>query len=88
MSFWLSDDDNNTAFHIIDLNEVVRDVAGDLVEQVQLVDQFTHPQTQCTLHCYRIVYRSMDRSLRNEEIDALREQIRAQLVEQLDVELR
>lgn len=83
MSFWLPD-----GFHVNDLNELVRDVAGDLVERVELIDDFTHPKTSRTSHCYRISYRSMDRSLTNEEIDALQEQVRQHSVQSLGVELR
>lgn len=83
VSFWISD-----GFHVNDLNEVIRDVAGDIAETVELIDVFTHPKTNRTSHCYRIVYRSMDRSLLNEEIDSLQEKVRVQLVERLNVELR
>ena len=83
MSFWLSDQ-----FHVNDLNEVVRDVAGDLVEEMALVDEFTNPKTNKTSHCYRITFRSMDRSLRNDEIDTLQEEIRFQTEQRLNVELR
>lgn len=83
MSFWLSDD-----FHVNDLNELVRGVAGDLVEQVELIDNFVHPKTKRASHCYRISYRSMDRSLTNEEIDALQEEVRQRTAKELGVELR
>jgi phenylalanyl-tRNA synthetase alpha chain len=83
MSFWIQPD-----FHVNDLNELVRDVAGDLVEQVELIDNFTNPKSMKTSHCYRISYRSMDRSLTNEEIDKLQEKVRNLTEKQLHVVLR
>ena len=71
-----------------DLSELVREVAGDLVETLELIDSFVHPKTGRTSLCYRISYRSMDRSLTNEEIDALQEQVRQLTEDRLGVELR
>jgi len=66
---------STSAFHPNDLNEIVRDIAGDLVERVELIDEFVHPKTNRVSNCFRISYRSMDRSLKNEEIDALQERV-------------
>ena len=43
---------------------------------------------QRTSHCYRIAYRSMERSLTDEEINGLQEQTRKALAEEMHVELR
>jgi len=83
ISFWTND-----KFHANDLNELVRNIAGDLVEELELIDDFIHPKTNKTSHCYRISYRSMDRNLTNEEIDALQEQVRDRTARELGVELR
>lgn len=40
VAFWVSD-----AFTENNMCEVVRGVAGDLVEEVKLIDDFTHPKT-------------------------------------------
>lgn len=40
VAFWVSD-----VFTENNLCEVVRGVAGDLVEEVKLIDDFTHPKT-------------------------------------------
>ncbi|ORX96114.1 phenylalanyl-tRNA synthetase [Basidiobolus meristosporus CBS 931.73] len=56
ISFWV-----NEAFHENDFCELIRDIAEDLVEDVKLVDDFTHPKTKKQSLCYRINYRSMDR---------------------------
>jgi phenylalanyl-tRNA synthetase alpha chain len=84
VSFWLP----SAGFEVNDMNEIVRDVAGDLVEELTLVDEFVHPKTQRHSKCFRITYRSMDRSLTNEEIDALQETVRERLATRMNVELR
>ena len=85
VAFWLPED---RPFHENDLHELVRGVAGDLAESATCIDTFTHPKTGRTSHCFRINYRSMDRSLTNQEVDALQEQLREAAVAQLGVELR
>lgn len=84
ISFWTPND----GFHEHDVHELVRTVAGDLVEKVELIDSFVHPKTQRLSNCFRISYRSMDRSLTNEEVDAMQEQVRSLAVDELNVELR
>ena len=84
MSFWLPE----TGFTENNLCEVVRGVAGDLVESVTIVDQFTHPKTKKESNCFRVAYRSMDRSLTDEEINELQEKVRDTMVNDLKVELR
>lgn len=71
-----------------DLCEKVRGVAGDLVESVSLIDAFTHPKTGRSSACYRIAYRSMERSLSDEEVNAMQEKVRESLATELGVELR
>lgn len=77
-----------SAFHENDLCSLVREVAGDLVENVACIDSFVHPKTRQTSKCYRIMYRSLARNLTNEEIDVLQEQIRAQIPQRLGLKLR
>jgi len=83
VSFWLPDD-----FEPNDFFELGRSVAGELLEKVDLVDEFTNPKKAKTSHCYRLTYRSMDRSLTDDEINALQETIRQRLASELMVELR
>lgn len=76
------------AFHENDFCSLVREIAGDLVENVTLIDSFTHPKTKMTSKCYRIMYRSLNRNLTNEEIDVLQEQVREQIGSRLKLKLR
>ncbi|PSN63674.1 phenylalanyl-tRNA synthetase mitochondrial precursor [Corynespora cassiicola Philippines] len=75
-------------FHENDVMEIAREVGGDLVEDVRLTDEFVHPKTGRRSLCYRVNYRSLERTLTNEETNELHERLRGQLVEKLGVELR
>ncbi|KAF8932522.1 putative phenylalanyl-tRNA synthetase alpha subunit [Dissophora ornata] len=83
ISFWSNED-----FHENNFCEIVRDVAGDIAEDVQLIDEFTHPKTKRRSVCYRINYRSMDRNVTNVEINELQEKLREEVVNRMKVELR
>jgi phenylalanyl-tRNA synthetase alpha chain len=58
------------------------------VERVELFDQFTNKKTGRSSQAYRVTYRSMDRSLTNEEVNDIQEKVRDKLVGQFQVELR
>ena len=79
---------NMEDFHENDVMEIVRDVGSDLVEDVRLVDDFVHPISGRKSLCYRIKYRSLERTLRNKEVNQLHENVIKQLVEKLGVEVR
>ncbi|KAF9177862.1 hypothetical protein BGZ50_008301 [Haplosporangium sp. Z 11] len=83
ISFWSTE-----GFHENNFCEIVRDVAGDIVEDVQLIDEFTHPKTNKRSLCYRINYRSMDRNVTNAEINEIQEKLREEVVNRMKVELR
>ncbi|KAG8442429.1 hypothetical protein GDO86_011276 [Hymenochirus boettgeri] len=84
ISFWLPKE----GYSENDFFDLVRDIGGDLVEKVTLVDQFTHPKTQKVSHCYRIVYRHMERTLTQMEINAVHKNIEKSAVKDLGVEGR
>ncbi|KAL9640226.1 MAG: hypothetical protein Q9164_000413 [Protoblastenia rupestris] len=98
VSFWLRSSSSaaggqgrgvsKLGFHENDVMEIVRDIGGDLVEDVRMTDEFTHPVSGRKSLCYRINYRSLERTLKNEEADDLHEGIKGQLVNKLGVELR
>ncbi|KAJ5773018.1 hypothetical protein N7457_007914 [Penicillium paradoxum] len=75
-------------FHENDVMEIVRGIGGDLVEDVTLIDEFTHPKTSRKSMCYRINYRSLERTLTNEETNEMHLKVREKLVGELGVELR
>ena len=71
-----------------DFNELARSIGGELIERVENIDTFTNPKTGKTSNCYRITYRSMDRSLTDVEINALQDSLRDEAASALSVELR
>lgn len=77
-----------SGFHENDVMEIVRGIGGDVVEDVGLVDEFMHPKTGRRSLCYRVNYRSLERTLRGEEVNGLHERVREALVKELGVELR
>ncbi len=97
VAFWLRSSSNSAGgglrsnaqdFHENDMMEVVRDVGGDLVEDVKLVDEFSHPSSGRKSLCYRINYRSLERTLHNRETNYLHNNVKKQLAEKLGVEIR
>ncbi|KAJ1922270.1 phenylalanyl-tRNA synthetase alpha subunit, mitochondrial [Mycoemilia scoparia] len=85
VSFWLPSD---AQFHENDFMDTVREIAGDLAEDVKLIDKFKHPKTGKTSHCYRINYCSMDRNVTNEEINKIQNELRQVVTDKFGVELR
>ena len=77
-----------TGWHDNDLSAVVREVAGDLVEQIDCIDTFQHPKTKRWSRCYRITYRDLNRNLTNDEVDALQAKVRQEVVQHLGVQIR
>ncbi|GJN91055.1 hypothetical protein Rhopal_004070-T1 [Rhodotorula paludigena] len=93
VAFWIPSADEareagREKWHENDFMEIVRGEAGDLVENVQLIDEFVHPKTGRTSRCYRLNYRSMDRSLSNEEVNVMQDKVVERIVSDLGVEVR
>ncbi|KAG6152895.1 hypothetical protein E4U37_003426 [Claviceps purpurea] len=93
VSFWLPSTSaavGGTAkgVHENDVMEIVRSVAGDVVEDVRLMDEFTNPKTGRKSMAFHIVYRSLEQTLTGEAANAYHEDVRNALVKELGVELR
>lgn len=74
-----------------DYFDLIRDLGGDLVEQVELLDKYENAEKfgpDKVSYTYRIVYRSNERTLQTSEIDPLQENIYKQTAEQFRAELR
>ncbi len=71
--------------------EIIRDCAGDLVEQVETLDKYENAEkfgADKISYTFRIVYRSPERTLTNEEINVIQDTIRTRTVQDLSAVLR
>jgi phenylalanyl-tRNA synthetase alpha chain len=71
--------------------DLIRDIGGDLVEEVQLLDKYENPEkfgADKVSYTYRILYRSPDRTLEASEVEPLQDQVYKQTAEQFGAELR
>ncbi len=71
--------------------DLIRDLGGSLVEEVRLSDKYENVERfgpDKTSYTYRIIYRSTDRTLRSDEVDAIQNEIYKQTEAQFKAELR
>ena len=71
--------------------EIVRDIAGNLIEEVQLIDTFKNEQkfgAGKVSYTFRIVYRSLERTLTNSEVNDIHEGIRKKTEQEFKAILR
>jgi len=71
-----------------DFYDIVREIGGDIIEQISLKDEFTHPKTNKTSHCYTIVYRHMERTLTQKKVSKIHDQIAKAAAAKLNVIIR
>src|SRR3989338_4546196 len=71
--------------------DLIRDIGGDLVEEVELLDKYENEEKfgkDKLSYTYRVVYRSNEHTLKSKEVDPLQENIYRQTSEQFAAELR
>lgn len=71
--------------------DLVRDVVGDMAEQMTLVDTYENEEklgAGKVSYAYRITYRSIDRTLTNDEVNALHAKLEAATVKNFNATIR
>lgn len=71
--------------------EIVREYAGNLIEEVTLLDTFENEAkfgAGKVSHTFRIIYRSPERTLTNDEVNAIQDKIRERTASELGAVLR
>ena len=74
-----------------DYFDMVRDVADDLVEEIELIDEYENDEkfgADKKSYAYRITYRSIDRTLTNDEIEKLHKEVEKRTEEQFTATVR
>jgi phenylalanyl-tRNA synthetase alpha chain len=74
-----------------DYFDLVRDVGGDMVEQVELLDTYENEEklgAGKVSYAYRIIYRSIVRTLTNDEVNALHAKLEKETVENFSAKIR
>ncbi|CAI9740414.1 phenylalanine--tRNA ligase, mitochondrial-like [Octopus vulgaris] len=83
ISFWLPDNYEENNFY-----ELVREIGGNMVEQVFRVDEFYHSKKKRHSHCYRIVYRHLLKTLTQQEVNLVHQNIEQAVAQRLGGEVR
>ena len=81
----------DSKFVLNDYYDMIRDVGGDLVEEVTLLDKYVNEEKfgkGKTSYTFRVIYRSNDRTLEIKEIDPLQDKIYELTGSQFDAEVR
>ena len=74
-----------------DYFDLIRDLGGDLVEEVRLLDKYSNSKkfgSDKLSYTYRIVYRSNNRTLLSGEVDKIQKKIYGETAEKFNAEIR
>ncbi|NXT18805.1 FDXA1 protein, partial [Syrrhaptes paradoxus] len=85
VSFWVPDGEqfDEVAFHTI-----AREVSGETVISLQLVDSFQQPETGRKSLCYRLTFQSCDKALSRQKVAEMQLLLRQEISQRLHVTLR
>jgi phenylalanyl-tRNA synthetase alpha chain len=74
-----------------DYFDLIRDIGGNLVEEVKLIDKYENPEKfglNKLSYTYRIIYRSMERTLLSKEVDEIQDKIYKETIQRFNAKLR
>lgn len=81
----------DNTFVLNDYFDLIRDIGGDLVEQVELLDKYENVEKfgeGKTSYTFRVIYRSRERTLTTEEIEPLQQKLYDKTKEIYNADLR
>ena len=74
-----------------DYFDLIRELGGNLAEEVRLLDKYVSPEkfgSDKISYTYRIIYRSNDRTLLSAEVDKIQKKIYGETAKQFNAKLR
>ncbi|GFQ96422.1 phenylalanine--tRNA ligase, mitochondrial [Trichonephila clavata] len=83
ISFWVPKE-----YHPNDFFDLARSIGGEIIEQVHKIDEFFHPKHKKQSYTYRIIYRHMERTLSQKEVNEVHKNIEEAAVKNLNVTIR
>jgi len=83
IAFWLSE-----LFNENEMFDLIRNIGGNLVESVELIDTFNDTKNNRISKCYRINFRDYERTLTNEEVNLYNSKIRDSVRDVFKVSIR
>jgi phenylalanyl-tRNA synthetase alpha chain len=78
-------------FFVNQYYDVIRDIGGDLIEQVELLDTYADEKkfgAGRVSYTFRVVYRANDRTLVSEEVDVIQDKLYKETAAQFRAEMR
>uniref|UniRef100_A0A915KHE1 phenylalanine--tRNA ligase n=1 Tax=Romanomermis culicivorax TaxID=13658 RepID=A0A915KHE1_ROMCU len=89
MAMWLPEvHENQQCYDKTDFYDLVREIGGDIIEKVELIDDFYHKNMGRQSHCYRITYRHPEMAMSQSEVTILHRTIGDMAEERLKVDIR
>lgn len=85
MSFW---ENQSLPFNELEYFNIIRDVAGDCVTHVDLIDTYTDPESGKCSRCYRLTFQSADKVLSYDTSWKLQSLIRLEVEKRMKIVLR
>ncbi|NXF35544.1 FDXA1 protein, partial [Nyctibius bracteatus] len=82
VSFWVPDGEQ---FDEVALHTIARQVSGETVVSIQLIDSFQQPETGRKSLCYRLTFQSCDKALSRQEVAEMQLLFREEINQRLRV---
>ncbi|NWH80306.1 FDXA1 protein, partial [Piaya cayana] len=85
VSFWVPDGEQ---FDEVTFHTIAREVSGETVVSIQLIDSFQHPELGRKSLCYRLTFQSCEKALSRQKVAEMQLLFRKEINQRLRVTLR